>query len=84
MNEDGFWLRGATAFFDVRVTHVNSKCKQGQPTQIISKQHENEKERKYQQRVLDVEMGHLLPFFSGQMMEWEVIVSCFSNNLQEK
>ena len=52
MNEDGFWLREAKAFFDVRVTHVNSKCNQGQPTQIISKQHENEKKRKYQQKVL--------------------------------
>ena len=25
----GFWSRGVTAFFDVRVTHVNSKCNQG-------------------------------------------------------
>ena len=24
----GFWSRGFTAFFDVRVTHVNSKCYQ--------------------------------------------------------
>ena len=23
------WSRGVTAFFDVRVTHVNSKCNQG-------------------------------------------------------
>jgi hypothetical protein len=57
MKADGFWLRGATAFFDVRVTHVNSKCNQGRPTQMIFKEHENEKKRKYQQRVLDVEMG---------------------------
>ena len=26
---EGFWSRGVTAFFDVRVTHVNSKCNQG-------------------------------------------------------
>jgi hypothetical protein len=54
---DGFWIRGTTAFIDVRVTHVNSKCNQGRATQIIFKEHENEKKRKYQQRVLDVEMG---------------------------
>ena len=41
----------------MRVTQVNSKSNQGKPTADISKEHENEKERKYQQRVLDVEMG---------------------------
>lgn len=29
---DGFWSRGVTAFFDVRVTHVNSKTNQGKST----------------------------------------------------
>ena len=29
MKAGGFWSRGVTAFFDVRVTHVNSKCNQG-------------------------------------------------------
>ena len=52
MKAEGFCLRGATAFFDVRVTHVKSKCNQGRPTQTIFKVHENEKKRKYQQRVL--------------------------------
>ena len=28
----GFWSRGVTAFFDVRVTHVNFKCNQGKET----------------------------------------------------
>ena len=80
MKADGFWSRGATAFFDVRVTHVNSKCNQGRPTQMIFKEHENEKKRKYQQRVLDVEMGTLPPLFPGQMVEWELSVRCLSNN----
>ena len=34
----GFWSRGVTAFFDVRVTHVNSKCNQGKETSIIFKE----------------------------------------------
>ena len=29
---EGFWSRGVTAFFDVRVTHVNSKCNKGKTT----------------------------------------------------
>ena len=32
MNAGGFWSRGITAFFDVRVTHVNSKSNQGKAT----------------------------------------------------
>ena len=46
----GFWSRGVTAFCDVRVTHVNSKCKQGKATSTIFKDQEKEKKPKYQQR----------------------------------
>ena len=61
----GFWSRGVTAFFDVRVTHVNSKCNQSKPTSTIFKEQEDEKKRKYQQRVLDVEMGSFTPLVFG-------------------
>ena len=30
MKAGGFWIPGVTAFFDVRVTHVNSRSNQGQ------------------------------------------------------
>ena len=43
MKAGGFWLRGVTAFFEVRVTHVNSKSNQGKPTADIFKEQENEK-----------------------------------------
>ena len=42
-----FWSRVATAFFDVRVTHVNSKCNQGKATSTMSKEQEEKKKRKY-------------------------------------
>ena len=48
----GFWSRGLTAFFVVRVTHVISKCSQNKPTSTIFKEHENKKKR-----ILGVEMG---------------------------
>ena len=62
----GFWARGVTAFFDVRVTHVNSKCYQSKPTsEVFREQEEEEKKHKYQQRVLDVEMGSFMPLVFG-------------------
>ncbi|XP_068684892.1 uncharacterized protein [Montipora foliosa] len=60
-----FWSRGVTAFFDVRVTHVNSKCNQSKPTTEVFKDQEEEKKRKYQQRVLEVEMGSFTPLVFG-------------------
>ena len=57
----GFWYSGVTAFFDVRVTHVNSKCNQGKETSTIFKEQEEEKRWKYQKRVLDVERDLSLP-----------------------
>ena len=59
----GFWSRGVKAFFDV--THVNSKCYQNKTTSEVFKEQEDEKKRKYQQRVLDVEMGSFTPLVFG-------------------
>ena len=61
----GFWCCGVTAFFDVRVMHVNSKCNQGKETSTIFKEQEEKKKRKYQQRVLNVEMGSFTPLIFG-------------------
>ena len=61
----GFWSRGATAFFDERVTHVNSKCYWNKTACEVFKEQEDEKKRKYKQRVLDVEMGSFTPLVFG-------------------
>ena len=52
-----FWSRGETAFFHVCLTHVNSTCNQNKSTESIFVEHEKDKKRNYQQRVIDVEMG---------------------------
>ena len=49
MKARGFWTPGVTAFFDVRITHVNSRSNQGKHTATIFKEQENEKKRKYNQ-----------------------------------
>ena len=80
----GFWSRGVTAFFDVRVTHVNSKCNQGKETSTIFKEQEEEKKRKYQQRVLDVEMGSFTPLVFGTDGRMGADCNCFLKRLVEK
>ena len=57
MKAGGFWTPQVAAFFNVRVTHVNSRSNQGKHTATIFKLQENEKKRKHNQRVIDVEMG---------------------------
>ena len=61
----GFWSRGVNAFFDVRVTHVNSQSNQGKSTEKIFEEQENEKKRHYNQRVIDVEQGTFTPLVFG-------------------
>jgi len=61
----GFWQRGQTAYFDVRVTHVNNKGQQGQSTSKSFKQHEQAKKREYLQRILEVDNGSFTPLVFG-------------------
>ena len=80
----GFWSRGVTAFFDVRVMHVNSKCHQGKITSTIFKEQEEEKKWKYQQRVLDDEMGSFSPLVFGTNGRMRTDCNCFLKHLAEK
>ena len=79
-----FWSRGVTAYFDVRVTHVNSKCNQGKATSTIFKEQEEEKKRKHQQRLLDVEMGSFTPLVFGTKGGMGADCNCFLKRLAEK
>ena len=80
----GFWQRGVTAFFDVRVSHVNSKSYQNKTTSTIFKEQEKEKKRKYQQRILDVEMGTFTPLIFGTNGGMGTECQLFLKNLAEK
>ena len=62
---NGFWRKGETAFFDVRITHVNSKSAKNQKTAEIFRKHENAKKREYLDRVLQVEHGSFTPLIFG-------------------
>ena len=78
-----FWSRGVTAFFDVRVTHVNTKRNQGKETSTIFKDQE-EKKRKYQKRLLGVEMGSFTPLVFGTNGGMGADCNCFLKRLAEK
>ena len=80
----GFWSRGVTAFFDVRVTHVNSKCNQGKETSTIFKEQEEGKKRTYQQMVLDVEMGSFTALVFGTNGGMGPECNCFLKRLAKK
>jgi hypothetical protein len=62
---NGFWQEGRTAFFDVRVTHVNAESQRNKKTSEIFRRHEEAKKREYMQRVLDVEHGSFTPLVFG-------------------
>ena len=57
----GFWRDGQNAFFDVRVTNVDSESQRNTKVATILKQHEDEKKRNYNKRVMEVEHGTLTP-----------------------
>ena len=84
MKAGGFWSRGVTAFFDVRVSHLNSKTNQGKPTAAFFKEQESEKKRKYQQRVLEVEMGSFTPLIFGTNGGMGKECKMFMKHLAEK
>ena len=64
--------------------YINSKCNQGKTTTTIFKEQEEEKKRKYQQRVLDVEMGSFTPLVFGTNGGMGADCNCFLKRLAEK
>ena len=88
MKASGFWRRGQTAFFDVRVTHVNSQSNSDKTTSKIFHQHEQAKKREYNKRVLEIEHGTFTPLIfgtnGGMGQECTRFVSALANKLAEK
>ena len=57
----GFWRPGQSAFFGVRLTNTNAQSQVNTPIETIYRKHENEKKRKYNDRVLNNEHGSFTP-----------------------
>ena len=56
-----FWERQRAAFFDIRVCHPNADSYRDLSPKQIYKIHENEKKRKYNSRVTEIEQGTFTP-----------------------
>ena len=57
----GVWAPFDRTFIDIRATHPNCRSNRENPLSLIYQQHENEKKRKYNERVLNVERGSFTP-----------------------
>ena len=57
----GLWSPMERTFGDVRITHLNSPAYRDKNASQIYKQHENEKKRKYNQRIMQVEKATFTP-----------------------
>ena len=79
MKREGFWSRGVTAFFDVRVTHVNSKCNQGKATSTIFKEQQEEKSGSTNRECWTLKWDLSLSQFLKPTVGWEPTATAFSN-----
>ena len=69
----GFWRQGQNAFFDVRVTNVDSESMRNTKIDVLLKRNEQEKKRQYNRRVMQVEHGSFTPlvFTTSGVMSYE-------------
>ena len=70
--------------YAVCLTHVNSTCNQSKSSQSIFVEQEKENKRKYQQIVIDVEMGSFTPLVFGTNGEMGKECKLFLSNLANK
>ena len=59
----GVWRNAENAYFDVRVTNVNSASQKNMLVEKILSKHEQDKKKNYNRRIMNVEMEHLPHWF---------------------
>ena len=84
----GFWTRGSRAFLDVRVFNPIARSYKSKSLESAYRQNENEKKRRYSERVREVEHGSFTPLvftaFGGMGRECDRFYKQLANKLSEK
>ena len=84
----GFWRRGQSAFFDVRIFHPNAQSYQSSKIESLYRRHETEKKRSFGHRICDIENGSFTPIvlstFGGLSRETAVFYKRLANLLAVK
>ena len=84
----GFWIRGQTAFSDIRVFNPLANCYRNQTLEASHRRNENEKKRAYNERIIHVKHGSFTPlvfsYFGGMSRECATFYSHAAELLAEK
>ena len=80
----GFWVRGQVAFLDVRAFSPLAKVHVNRDLKTVYSSQEKEKKRKYNDRILQVEMATFTPLIFSCMGGMSKETTRFYNHLAEK
>ena len=79
----GFWVRGQRAFLDIRAFSSLAKSHVNKDLQAVYRSQEKEKKRKYNNRILEVDMGTFTPLIFSCMGGMSRETHRFYNRLAE-
>lgn len=79
----GFWVRGQRAFFDVRIFDPMAPTYRGSTLDAAHKKNEQEKNRAYAERIIQVEQGSFTPLVFTTSGGMSPRAKCFYSRLAE-
>ena len=84
----GFWTPMQRAFFDIKVTHLNAPSYRQKDPLVVYRDHEQEKKRKYNSRIINIEHGHFTPLIfsttGGMGPECSIFIKRLAVKIAEK